>query len=95
VRVITIQEYIRYAQGDYNTAINFLNDNKESIDYIKAAIAANEPSSAAEAMAELDEDARLALNVAPSKGGIWTLEEVAFFKSDAYVQARKDYFSSK
>lgn len=69
------------------------NDNKESIDYIKSAIAANEPSSAAEAMAELDEDTRLALNVAPSKGGIWTFEEVNFFKSEAYAQARKDYFT--
>lgn len=71
------------------------NDNKESINYIKAAIASNEPSSAAEAMAELDEDTRLALNVAPSKGGIWTIEEVAFFKSGDYAQARKDYFELK
>ena len=69
--------------------------NKKSIDYIKASIAANEHSSAAEAMAELDESTRMALNVAPSRGGIWTLEEVEFFKSEDYAKARADYFKSK
>jgi len=67
-------------------------DNKESVDYIKAAILNSNYSSAAKAMAELDEDTRTALNVAPSKGGIWTLEEVKFFNTADYAKARATYF---
>jgi len=87
------------AEQKHEAKLKGMNDaylaNKDSIDYIKASIAANEHSSAAEAMAELDESTRMALNVAPSKGGIWTLEEVQFFKSEDYAKARDTYFEGK
>ena len=69
--------------------------NKKSIDYIKDCLAEHNLESAAEAMAELNEEVRLALNVAPTKGGIWTLIEVNIFKSDEYAEARTKYYEGK
>lgn len=69
--------------------------NKEAIDYIKAAISNLEYDAVAEAMVELGDATRLALNVAPSKGGIWTLKEVEFFKTESYANSKKRYFEGK
>lgn len=69
--------------------------NKKSIDSVKESLANGEFESAAEAMAELDQEVRLALNVAPTKGGIWTLEETKLFSSPEYAAARTKYFEDK
>jgi len=69
--------------------------NKKSIDFVKEALAEGNFEEAAEAMAELDEEVRLALNVAPTKGGIWTLAETRHFQSQDYADARTKYFEGK
>ena len=87
------------AEQKHEAKLKAMNDaywaNKDSVDCIKAAILNSTYDVAAEAMAELDESTRIALNVAPSKGGIWTIYEVEFFKSEDYAKARADYFKSK
>lgn len=70
-------------------------DNKESVDCVKEALASGDFETAAEAMAELDQEVRLALNVASTKGGIWSLEETALFKSEEYAAARTKYYEDK
>ena len=70
-------------------------NNKESVDCVKNSLASGDFETAAEAMAELDQEVRQALNVASTKGGIWTLEETALFKSPEYSEARTKYYEDK
>lgn len=70
-------------------------ENKESVDFVKEALASGNFDGAAEAMAELSEEIRMALNVAPTKGGIWTLADTKLFKSEEYAEARTRYFEGK
>lgn len=72
-----------------------LADNFESVSSVKAALASGDFETAAESMAELDEEARLALNLAPTKGGIWSIDESKLFKSNEYAEARNRYYEEK
>ena len=69
--------------------------NKASVDAVKDALHSMQFEFAAEAMAELSQEVRMALNVAPTKGGIWTLEETKLFQSTEYAAARTKYFEGK
>jgi deoxycytidylate deaminase len=71
---------------------NAVRDNLETINCVKTALAGGDFDTAAEAMRELDDDTRMALGVASTKGGIWTIEETKLFQSEEYAEARKRYF---
>lgn len=70
-------------------------DNLTSIMAVKEALANDDYDSAAEAMRELSDDERQSLNIAPTKGGIFTIQENKKFRSDEYSQAVKRYFEDK
>jgi len=70
-------------------------ENKASVDFVKEALASGNFDGAAEAMQELSEDTRLALNVAPTKGGIWTLADTKAFQGEEYKASRTRYFEEK
>ena len=70
-----------------------INNNIESIVAIKGYLANGEYSLAAEAMAEITDSDKQALNIASTKGGIWTLEDMKHFKSEEYQQARTAYYT--
>jgi len=63
-------------------------NNYESIEYIKAGIRDEFASDVAAAWFELDQEDKKSLWLAPSKGGVFTTDERAFFQSSAYVEAR-------
>jgi len=75
----------------HNKAVS---DNIESIAYIKKELSANSYQNVVEAFSELPEETRIALNLAPTKGGIWTIEEKKQFMSDEYAEARTAYFNN-
>jgi len=75
----------------HNKAVS---DNIESIAYIKKELAANSYESVVEAFSELPEETRMALNLAPTKGGVFTIEEKRQFQSDEYAEARTAYFNN-
>ena len=66
----------------------------QSIKAIQKGIKLNELSSAAESWFELDKHVRLGLWVAPSKGGVFTTEEIAVMKTkefrESYYGVEKD-----
>ena len=72
-----------------------LQSNFESVACIKEAIANNQLETAVEAFSEISDDDKTALHVAPTKGGIWTIEEYKTFKSNEWSAARKSYFGGK
>jgi len=74
---------------------NALRDNLSSISFIKDALSEGKWDSAAEAMAELDEDVRQSINLAATKGGVFDLEDTRLFKTDEYAAARSRYFDEK
>jgi len=63
-------------------------DNIETIVAMKAYLLNAEFGLAYEAFAELDEDTLYALRLAPTKGGIFTTQEVALMKSGEWTEAR-------
>lgn len=67
-------------------------DNIASIFAIKQYMADGHLESAVEAFSELTDDDKHALNIAPTKGGIWTVEEYKTFKSNEWSSARKSYY---
>ena len=72
-----------------------LQDNFESVACIKEAIANGQLETAVEAFGEMSEENKTALHVAPTKGGIWTVEEYKTFKSNEWSAARKSYYGDK
>jgi len=70
-------------------------DNFESIAAVKNALANGEWDFAAECMREMDDDTRMALGVASTKGGIFTLAETKLFQSQDYKDATSRYFEGK
>ena len=70
-------------------------DNLESIMAIKGALAEGAFDYAAECMRELDDDTRMALGVAATKGGIFNLEEDKLFRTPEYKEAVNRYFEGK
>lgn len=75
------------------TLQDWIKELKPSIDAIKQGIADNDLSSAYEAWAELSDEEKKAIWVAPSKGGPFTTEERSVFKSDDWNAAKNDYYS--
>lgn len=67
-------------------------DNIASIFEVKQALAEGNYDVAAECMRELSDETRQALNLAPTKGGIFTVEENKQFRTDEYSQAVKRFF---
>jgi hypothetical protein len=70
-------------------------DNIVTINYVKVALREGEWDSAAEAMREMDDDTRIALGLASTKGGIFTIEESKLFGSTEYKEATARYFEDK
>jgi len=69
----------------------YVREHIESIVAIKAYLLNDDYSSAYEAWEEVPADDRVALWIAPSKGGIFTTEERGKFKSDEWAAARKQH----
>ena len=61
-------------------------DNWVSIAYIKGYMAKGDWAAAAEAYAEIPKEHRDILNIAPSKGGMWTTDERKLLRPDGEVQ---------
>lgn len=70
-------------------------DNIESITAVKTALSEGNFDYAAECMRELDDETRMALGVASTKGGIFTIEETKLFQSQEYKDATARYFEGK
>jgi len=68
-----------------------LQEHFESIAAIKAGIAGGDLSAASEAYFELDEDTRMALNKAATKGGIFTTQENEIIRSTEF---RETFYGS-
>ena len=64
--------------------------NWQNIGYMKQAFETQDALMFAEGWLELDEDAKHALWLAPSKGGVFTTEERAYLRSNEVNQARKE-----
>lgn len=67
-------------------------ENIESICAVKLAIAENRLEAAVEALAEINEDARMNLRLASTKGGIFTTAENKVFTSNEWSDAYKTHF---
>ncbi len=74
---------------------NAVRDNMESIIAVKQALLEGSWDYAVECMRELSDDTRMALGVASTKGGIFTLEETKLFQSQEYKEATNKYFEGK
>lgn len=81
--------------GRYTALGKALQDNFESVACIKEAIANGQLETAVEAFGEMSEEDKTALHIAPTKGGIWTVEEYKTFKSNEWSAARKSYYGDK
>lgn len=77
---------------EHNAAVR---DLFKSIATIKAAFEEKEYSVAVEAWSELTDDEKDSLWKAPSKGGMFTTEEISTFKSNEYSAARNEFFENK
>lgn len=71
---------------------NAVRDNLGSIMAVKHALVESNWDYAVECMRELSDDTRMALGVASTKGGIFTLEETKLFQSQEYKEATNRYF---
>ena len=66
-----------------------------SIHEIKIALAGSDFVYAAQLWRELTNEERECLNIAPTKGGIFTIEENKLMASDEFREAVKQYFEDK
>tara|TARA_R110002012_G_scaffold227020_3_gene399178 strand:- start:160 stop:774 length:615 start_codon:yes stop_codon:yes gene_type:complete len=89
-----IQQHVIDEREKFIKQTNAINANLDTIGAVKQYLYNQQYSLAAEAMAELSEDAKQALNIASTKGGIWTLEETKLFKSEEYQQARTAFYTN-
>ena len=69
---------------------NALKENWRSVCAIKEGIAADDLLMAVEAMEELPNETKSALNIAPTKGGVFTTQEVKTMKSNEWAAALKE-----
>ena len=67
-----------------------LKDNWESVVAIKTFLGIQEFGKAVEAMEEISNEDKTALNIAPTKGGVFTTAEVKAMKSNEWAAARKE-----
>lgn len=70
-------------------------ENLRAVLAIKEALAEDDYYEVCEYLYSMPEDQHNALWVAPTKGGIFTTEERAKIKSDAFAKTRADYFAGK
>jgi deoxycytidylate deaminase len=70
-------------------------DNIDSIVAVKTALLNGEFDTAAECMRELSDEVRMALGLASTKGGIFTIAETKLFQSQEYKEATARYFEDK
>lgn len=66
-------------------------DNMESISVIVAALATEDLPTAAEAWCELSDEDKMALWVAPSKGGVFTTQERKILHSDEFAAIKRQF----
>ena len=71
-----------------------LQENFNSIAEVKRAMASGEIEAAVEAFGEISDDDKMALNIAATKGGVWTTKETAIFKSNEWSAARKLFYGA-
>jgi deoxycytidylate deaminase len=90
-----IKQQVMEATERYIRLGKAVQDNIESIHAIKQYMASGELESAVEAFTEMTDDDKQALNIAPTKGGVWTVEEYKTFKSNEWNAARKAYFGGE
>lgn len=69
--------------------------NIELIVEVKKCLACGDLPYAVKCMYELDDETRMALNLASTKGGIFTVDETKIFMSDEYSKTVRDYFGEK
>jgi deoxycytidylate deaminase len=68
-----------------------LREHIDSVYAIKHHLFNDQYSAAYEASAEIPDEDKLALWIAPSKGGVWTTKERADMQSDEWTTARREY----
>lgn len=73
---------------DHNAAVR---EHFHSVAAIKVALACEDYDAAYEAYTEVPKEAIGAMNLAPTKGGIWTTAEIAKFKSNEWSAARQRF----
>ena len=86
------QQAVQDAVNKHLRHMQAVKDNFESVYAIKSALSAQEYGYAVEAYYELSEEDQIALALAPTKGGIWSVEEYKVFKSNEWSAARKAHF---
>ena len=72
----------------HNAAVR---DHIESITAIKAYLLNDEYSAAYEAYSEIPDEDKKRLTLAPTKGGIWTTEEIKKLRSNEWTAARREF----
>ena len=89
-RAVTNQDTVTRVDRvlNHNAAVR---DNLPSILAIKEFLAVDDYYAAYECYQEIDDSAKIAITLAPTKGGIFTTGEVKQIKSDAWSQARREF----
>lgn len=77
---------------EHNLAVQ---DNLEAVYQVKSALAGDDYVQAAGYWAEIDQEAKRKLWVAPTKGGIFTTKEIAQLKSDEMGQAVRNIINGE
>ena len=83
-----IQQGIKAVQKDYGARMLIIRGMLDQITDLKDRLADGDYHAAVEIIHELNEEQVTALNLAPTKGGILTTEEVNQLKSNEYAAAR-------
>lgn len=88
---ITPQEIYRKAKATMEATLEHI----ESVLAIKSALSDGDIDKAAEAFAELSNEERASLWVAPTKGGPFTVEERKIMRSPEFVEAGNKYYQGE
>lgn len=81
----SLERHVRFGKA--------LQENWDSVNFIKEHLASGDLDAAAEAFAEISEDDRQALSLARTKGGCWIKEEVDIMTSDEWKAIRAAQYS--
>jgi hypothetical protein len=90
-----IQQGIKSVQKDFGERMKIIRGMLNEITDLKDRLADGDFHAAVEIIQELTEDQTTALNLAPTKGGILTTEEISQIKSDDYSRARNELTGHK
>lgn len=88
-----IQQNVQDAIARYIAHNKCVAENIDTIKAVKDAFSEGNYSYAVECMDELSNEDKQALNLASTKGGIWTLEDMKHFKSEEYQAARNEFYN--